>query len=264
MRSADVTFVILTKDEAQRIGDCLASLPAGAPALVYDAESSDATPDIARRLGARVVSQPWAGFVAARENAAALVQTPWTFMLDADERLTPQLRAELAALEPPERTVAYSVPRRNIFCGRWMRGAGWWPDRLIRLFRTGQATPVARGPQSGALLHETWRARGVWGELRSPLEHRSYDTPAHYRRKFAAYTDIEAGSGPASLRRTMAHWLLVPLRAAWLLGPKLGLRDGWRGAFIAFGSAAYPAVAATKAWRRRRRPTIRVQKSARG
>ena len=250
MDSADITFVVLTKNEARNIGACLASLPKGSPALVYDALSSDDTATVARSAGALVVSAPWAGFVQARDAAARLVNTPWTFMLDADERISPALAQELEHLQPDAQTGGYSMPRRNHFCGRWIRSAGWWPDRLVRLFRTGHTRLVARGASSQG-VHETWLPTGQCHDLASPIEHYSYDSPAGYRRKFALYTDLEAESGRPTFAGVIGAWLIVPARFAWYWLRRGGILEGWRGAFVCGGNATYPAVVATKSWLRK-------------
>jgi glycosyltransferase involved in cell wall biosynthesis len=249
LNPADVTFVVLTKDEERRIEGCLRSLPRTAPGLVYDAESSDGTTSIARALGAEVVSRPWSGFARARSGAAAMVRTPWTFMLDADERLTKELRDEIVALEAPDDVDAYSVARKNYFCGRWIRGAGWWPDRLVRLFRSGKASVEARDTDSTHAVHERWRVSGRCLQLGAPLEHDTYPTIADYRRKFAHYTALEAVGlrGRVGWSSLLAAWSLMPVRALWLLIGRRGLLDGWRGLYVCVGSACYPAVARWKA-----------------
>jgi glycosyltransferase involved in cell wall biosynthesis len=216
---------------------------------VYDAESGDGTAAAARALGATVVSRPWLGFARARVDAAALVRTPWVFMLDADERLTPDLRAEIASLEPPHDIDAYSIARMNFFCGRWIRGAGWWPDRLVRLFRNGRVVIEARNADSQRSVHETWRAAGGCAQLRAPLEHHSYPTIESYREKFARYTSLEAEAmrGRSSLGALIGAWLMAPLRSLWLLIGRRGILDGWRGAYVSVASACYPAVVRWKA-----------------
>jgi glycosyltransferase involved in cell wall biosynthesis len=250
---ADITFVILTRNEAHNIEACLASLPPNAHALLCDSASQDDTTARARALGATVVEAPWTGFVPARAAAAELVRTPWTFMLDADERLTLALTNELRALAPPQDVVAYSVARRNFFCGQWVRSAGWWPDRLVRLFRTGRASVVARSPHGEVSVHETWQPHGSGAALREPIDHYSYASTDQYRTKFARYTDLEAASGQRSFGALAGAWLLVPLRFAWLLLARQGILDGWRGVYVSAGSALYPAVVAAKRWRRRSR-----------
>jgi glycosyltransferase involved in cell wall biosynthesis len=244
---ADITFVILTKNEAANIEACLGSLPARARALVYDAQSDDDTIQRARALGAHVITQPWAGFRMARARAAAAVTTGWTFMLDADERIPADLASELAKLEPAAEVDAYSVARRNWFCGRWVKSAGWWPDRLVRLFRTGRASVAARAGREED-VHEIWLPQGGCQPLQSPLDHFSYHSIEEYRRKFARYTDLEAQAARAGLLMVMAAWLTLPLRAAWYVLGRGGWRDGWRGLFVCAASALYPVAVATKAW----------------
>jgi hypothetical protein len=246
---SEVTFVVLTKDEAARIDGCLASIPPGCPMLVYDSQSKDGTVELAYGRGARVVDGAWHGFAQTRLEAAALVSTPWTFMLDADERVTPELAMELTALDPPAGVAAYSVPRRNYFCGSWVRGAGWWPDRLVRLFRTGHAGITSRHGGEAA-LHETWQPDGASAQLASPLEHRSYATLADYRAKFERYTDIEAAASPADPLAVVSASSLFPVRVLWLLFGRGAILDGWRGAYIAWCSALYPVAVAAKAARR--------------
>jgi glycosyltransferase involved in cell wall biosynthesis len=249
---SDVTFVILTYNEAARIGDCLAALPAGARALVYDALSVDATAAVAQQHGAQVLKVPWQGFARAKEAAAAHVKTPWTFVLDADERVSKELAQEIALLPMPADATGYSIPRRNYFCGRWIRGAGWWPDRLVRLFRTGRARIKARGGKTEYALHEAWVADGATVELQGVLEHHSYASLEEYRARFSRYTSLEAQHGRSTLLDVLGAWCIVPLRAVWLAVVRAGILDGWRGLYVSWWSALYPAVVATKAWRRTR------------
>jgi glycosyltransferase involved in cell wall biosynthesis len=252
VNSADITFVVITRNEAANIAACLRSLPPNVPILVYDSISDDETVEFARSFGATVVQAAWAGYARAREDAAAEVHTPWTFMLDADERLTPALAQELEDLQPPNEVAGYCVPRRNHFCGRWIRSAGWWPDRLVRLFRTGQATITSRGSYDSS-VHEAWQVQGLCVELRAPVDHFSYESVEDYGRKFALYTSLEAAGVRFGFGRVITAWLIVPLRAGWYLVGRGGVLEGWRGAYVCVGSALYPAVVATKSWRRARR-----------
>lgn len=252
MNAAAITVVVLTKNEEHNIADCLESLPAGAHALVYDAESTDATRQIAADRGARVAVAPWRGISAARNAAEQLVQTEWLFILDADERITPQLSGELTALQTSPSIDAYTIPRANYFCNKWIRGAGWWPDRQIRLYRRGRAQQSARDARSFAAGHIYYVAPGKTADLRGHIVHYSYASVEDYRTKFKRYTDAEAGDRPATLLELAKAWLVMPLRAAWLLVWRRGVLDGWQGLYVSVASALYPAVVATKAWRNRR------------
>ncbi len=239
----------MTHDEAHRIAATLAALPPGAGALVYDAQSGDATVALARAAGARAIVAPWCGFVAARRAALAAVTTPWTFMLDADERLDATALVALG-LVPDDGPDGYAIARATRFCGRTMRGCGWGDDAPLRLFRTAAATleahPVAGGT---AELHETWHVAGSAGRLAGTLEHDSYPTLRDYGRKFARYTAIEAAGIPGSPGRVVRAAARAVVRAPWLYLGRGGWRDGWRGAFVAAASAAYPVVVAWRALR---------------
>lgn len=251
MDPAQITAVVLTKDEAANIVACLHSVPAGVRTLVVDAESSDATRALAEGAGARVVVRPWEGFVAARRAALAMVETPWVLFLDADERLDAALRE--AVLAAPADAVGYELLRTTEFCGRPMHCAGWADEPVLRLFRRDgvhlEARPAAGGT---AELHERWVAEGPVGRLSGCLEHRSYPTIADYRRKFARYTSTEAGGITPSPVRALTAAAIAVARLGWLYLGRGGWRDGWRGAYVCLMSALYPAVVQFRALRRSR------------
>ena len=231
----------------------LASLPEGMELLIVDAQSRDRTRAIAAAAGARVIERAWTDFLEARRFALAQVETPWTFMLDADERLDERLRAALADAQPERDGVdAYTLRRATRFCGRTIDALGWGDERLLRIFRTARAT-LREHPAAGgtAPLHERWSVPGAVGELDGTLIHDSYPDLASYRRKYELYTSLEAAglrSGPFGLALAVAR---AVARFAWLLGPRGGLRAGWPGVYLAFWSACYPVVVHLKALRRR-------------
>jgi glycosyltransferase involved in cell wall biosynthesis len=225
-------------------------VPAGVRLLVVDAESEDGTAEVAQHAGARVVVRPWDGFVAARRAALGFVDTPWTLMLDADERLDDALRAAILAAVPGERTAAYALRRTTYFCGRPMRGAGWGNERLVRLFRTHDAILAPHPAAGGAAdIHESWSVAGDVGELGGTLQHDSYPTIASYREKFARYTAIEAHAVRGGALPLAAAAGRALLRAPWLFLARDGWRDGWRGAYVCAASALYPVAVAWKALR---------------
>jgi len=247
---SQLTVVILTLDEAHALPTTLASLPQGANVLVLDARSRDTTAAIARAAGATVIERAWTDFVDARRFALAAVQTPWTFMLDADEVLDARLRDALAAASV-DGVDGYRVRRATLFCGRIVRAFGWDDERLLRIFRTERATlgsrPVAGG---SAALHERWSVTGTVRDLDGRLLHDSYPDRASYARKYASYTSLEAQGLRATPLTFAARALFVPLRFLWMLFARGGIRIGWRGAYLAFWSALYPALVHWKALRR--------------
>lgn len=231
----------------------LASLPHGAHILVVDAGSRDRTRSIATAAGATVLERPWSDFVEARRFALSHVTTPWTFMLDADERLDESLRKALSEADPePAGLSGYRVRRATRFCGKVVRAFGWDRESLVRVFRTDSAVVVAHPVSGGAApVHERWDVKGRLDNLNGTLLHDSYPDRAAYRRKFERYTSLEAaGLQPRADAFVWSAAVALP-RFLWLFGGRSGFRMGWRGAYLAFWSALYPAVAQWKALRGR-------------
>jgi glycosyltransferase involved in cell wall biosynthesis len=228
----------------------LAGVPAGAQIFVLDADSSDATVEIALAAGARVEVRRWYGFVDARRYALAQVRTPWTLMLDADEELDPTLAAAIVAA--PGDVDAYRMRRVTALCGVPIRSAGWSNEKLIRLFRTDRAGVSAHSVGGGADLHERWTVHGPVRDLPGAIWHDSYPTLASYWEKFDRYTSIEANAiGGSPLRLALAA-LVGSARFVWSLVRYGGWRDGRLGFFVAFASNWYPVVVQWKALQARR------------
>ncbi|MDX1540856.1 MAG: glycosyltransferase family 2 protein [Geminicoccaceae bacterium] len=139
-----LAVVVLTQDEERTLPDCLTSLKGlEADVWVVDSGSTDRTVEIARRAGCEVVHHPFETYAAQRNWAFdhLPIGSPWTLCLDADERLTAALAAEIRAIvgDPgADGPVGYVMSRRTIFMGRWIRHGGQYPTYHLRLFRTGR------------------------------------------------------------------------------------------------------------------------------
>lgn len=152
---ATLSVIIITLNEAAHIGDCLDSVAFADEVVVLDSGSQDATRDIARAKGAKVIlTEDWPGFGPQKNRALDLATCDWVLSIDADERVTPELQAEiLGVLEAAARAghdrligdkaaasfTAYRIARLSNFGGRWIRHSGWWPDHVLRLFKRGTA-----------------------------------------------------------------------------------------------------------------------------
>lgn len=242
---AAVTAVILTRDEERNLPRALTSLPRGMHVFVLDALSRDRTVAFARAAGAEVVQRRWTDFMEARTYALSCVRTPWALMIDADEALDDVLRDAL--LQAGGEADAYIVNRTTYFCGRPLRQ--WRNEPLLRVFRPGHAALEAHPAAGGrSLLHERWSSSGFVATLAGTLLHFSYPDSASYRAKYDRYTSAEA----AGLDGTAAHFARAAgaglfVRLPWLLFAKGAILDGPRGAYVAYKSATYEAVAAWKA-----------------
>jgi glycosyltransferase involved in cell wall biosynthesis len=204
-----LSAVLIAQNEEKTIAPALASVAFCDEIVLVDSGSSDATRELAAAAGARViVNAPWPGFVAQRDLAVRTARHDWVLALDADERVTPALRAEIDALRRNGCPAAgYRIPRVSYYLGRSIRGTDWYPDWQVRLFdRT-------RAGWQGDLVHESVVVRGPLGRLRGELEHHPYADISDHLRKIDAYTTLWARQAHSAGRSaTLGH---VVLGAAW-------------------------------------------------
>lgn len=172
-----LSVIIITKNEAHNIGDCLESVAFADEWIVVDSGSTDDTCAIAQSKGARVVqTDDWPGFGPQKNRALDLTTKDWVLSIDADERVTPELAQEILALiqsdagDAQEAGVAgYRIARLSNFCGRWIRHSGWWPDYVLRLIRRGT------GRFTDSLVHESLKVDGKTETLTGHFLHYPYD-----------------------------------------------------------------------------------------
>jgi glycosyltransferase involved in cell wall biosynthesis len=135
-QSLGLSVIIIAKNEASRIGDCLASVQFADEIIVLDGCSTDGTADIARAHGALVhQAADWPGFGPQKNRVLALATQPWVLSLDADERVTPELQAEIVQTLSQPAYDGYQIARLSEFCGKKIYHSGWWPDYVLRMFR---------------------------------------------------------------------------------------------------------------------------------
>jgi hypothetical protein len=200
--------LVLTHNEAAFIEGCLASIvPLTADILVLDSGSSDRTRELAEEMGARVVKRAWQGFSAQRNAALELASdTAWVLFVDADERLTPALRHEIveAVSNAAPEVAGFLIPRRNVVCGRVMRGGGWWPDYQPRLLRPERCRYDER-----AGVHEVAGCDGALFALNFPMVHLNYLGWIEFVTRQLRYARLAGRSGDRPHRR---RYLGAPAR----------------------------------------------------
>ena len=222
-----LSVIIITCNEAANIEACLASVAFADEVIVLDSGSTDATAEMARKIGAVVhVTTDWPGFGPQKNRALALAQHPWVLSLDADERVPPELAKQIRQVVMEGADNAYEIPRLTQFCGHWIRHCGWTPDYVLRLFKRGSAH------FTDDLVHERVELRqGVPSRLTCPLLHYSYPTPSHYWRKLEQYSQAWArqrfasGQKNSMLRAGLAG-VVAFLRSYFF---RLGFLDGAMG-----------------------------------
>ena len=224
-----LSVIIITRNEAANIAACLESVAFAHEVVVVDSGSTDGTVEIARARGAKVVgTSDWPGFGPQKNRALDLATSPWVLSLDADERVSAQLAAQIKAAVSanPDAADAYAIPRLTQFCGQWIRHCGWTPDLVMRLFKRDMAR------FSDDLVHERVVVNSSrLSRLKAPLLHYSYPTPGHYWRKLEQYSRAWAQQRYALGQRTsMLRAFLAGLTAflrSYLF--RLGFLDGAMG-----------------------------------
>ncbi|MEO8605425.1 MAG: glycosyltransferase family 2 protein, partial [bacterium] len=198
--AARVSACIITLNEADRIEACLGSLAWCDERLVVDSHSTDDTRARAAACGARVIERDWPGHAAQKEFAVRAAAHDWVLVIDADERISDELRAELEALRDGGFAAAagWSGPRCSQYLGRWIRHGTWYPDRSVRLFDRRRGRFVANPSYD---LHEHVVLDGSTGVLRNDLLHIPYRTISEHLQTIDRYTTIMAAGLHARGRR---------------------------------------------------------------
>lgn len=230
-----VSAVIISRNEEAMIGDCLASVSWADEIVVLDSGSGDRTVEIAAAHGARVVQGgDWPGFGPQKNRAIALATGDWILSLDADERVSPELRDEiLATISAGDARAAYDIPRLSSYCGRFMRHGGWWPDHVTRLFQRGRAR------FSDDLVHERLIVEGNIGRLRNHLLHIAFENLEEVLEKVNRYSS--SGAEMAWARGRTGSLSGAVLRGLWAFARtyflKAGFLDGREGFMLAVSNA---------------------------
>lgn len=230
-----LTVVIVAKNEARNIAECVASAAFADEVLVLDSRSTDATPQLAREAGARVVETDWPGYGPQVARGFSLATTEWVFSLDADERITPGLRDEIRAAIAGGTHAGWRVPRLSEFCGRFIHHGGWRPDYTLRLGRRTQAGFTDH------FLHAHMTVDGPVGELTQPLIHFSYPDMGDVLHKLDRYSsgharDLASAGKTGSVGKAVWHGVAAFVRTYLL---RLGFLDGRHGLMLAIYNAEY-------------------------
>ena len=230
-----LTVVIVAKNEAVNIGECVRSAAFATEVLVLDSGSSDATAELAAAAGARVIHTDWPGYGPQVARGFALAATDWVLSLDADERIPAALRDEIVATLRAPAHEGYRIPRLSEFCGRFIRHSGWRPDRTLRLGRRSVAgfTPH--------FLHAHMTVDGPVGDLSESLLHYSYPDIGDVLEKLDRYSsgharDLLAQGRSASVSTAVLHAAGAFLRTYVL---RRGFLDGSHGLMLAIYNAEY-------------------------
>jgi glycosyltransferase involved in cell wall biosynthesis len=242
-----VSVTIITRDEAAHIEACVASVAWAAEVLVVDCGSTDDTVARARAAGARVIVRDWPGYSEQKNFAAAEAAHDWILSVDADERVTPELAAEIRATLAAHAGISgCRVPRVTWHLGRWIRTTDWYPDYQLRLYDRRRARWVPRH------VHESVQADGAVSVLTQDLQHLAYRDLTHHHQTMDRYTTLAAAEMLERGRRASLLDLTLHPWAAFLRNYVLrrGMFDGIPGLIISAMNAYYVFLKFAKLWAR--------------
>ena len=230
-----ISAVIITFNEAENIRAACESVAWADEIVVVDSESTDATRQIAVACGARVIEHQWPGFAAQKQFATNAAGNNWILSLDADERVSPELRSAIERIKSTgESSLAdgYRIPRRTFYMNRWIRGGGWYPDHQLRLFNRTQ------GSWGDRLIHESFQMRrGANVEtLTGDLLHYTVRDAAHHEQMIRQrYAPLGAQQMYREGKRTSGISTAIAGPSAFVRSYilKAGFRDGAAGLAIA-------------------------------
>lgn len=240
---SSVSAIVITRNEEDNIEECLSALEWADEIVVLDSDSDDRTFELSLKYTNRVFRRTFTTFSEQRNAALDLAEGAWAFFLDADERVTPELAAEIRRAifdsgdhVDDEKRVGYWVPRQNYILGQWVRYAGWWPDYQMRLFQRD------RGRYDPSVdPHEVVVLDGGEGYLTSPIVHYNYTSIKEIILKQIVYAEREASSLSRTGVRNKARWLVSrPLREFYFRYIALqGYKAGWLGLLLCLVMAWY-------------------------
>jgi len=245
-----VTAYTLTFNEARQIRAVLESVKWADEIILVDSFSIDGTVEIAREHSARVLSEKFCGFGKLRNLALDAATHDWVFSLDADERCTPELAAEIRRELAAPRFDAYHIPRKSHFLGHWVRHSGWYPD-----YRQPQLFDRTKLRYNDELVHESYTLNGRLGYLREHVLQYPWDTMEIATAKLQRYSTLMAQRyADMNKRATLSRLIGSPV-AMFLkvFVVQQGFRDGRYGLILASLYAYYTFLKYAKLWELQRK-----------
>ncbi|MFQ6082883.1 MAG: glycosyltransferase family 2 protein [Candidatus Aminicenantia bacterium] len=232
-----ISATIITYNEEKKIEGALSSLLGLVDEIVLvDSFSQDNTLKIAKKYPAKIFKRKWTNYADQRNFALAKASFPWILNLDADERVSPELKEEILSIKDKEPECdGFYIPRLVFYLGRWIYHSGWYPDRKIRLFKKENAH------WQGEFVHENLIFKGKTKNLKNPIHHFTYRNLTDHIRQINKYSTLGAQKLYAEKKKThWYHFILWPffrfLKSYFL---KLGFLDGFPGLVISILNGYY-------------------------
>ena len=226
-----LSVFIITHNEEKNIKACLESIKWADEIVVVDNDSNDNTIKICKEYTDRIFQEEWKGYAKQKQSALDKTTGEWVLNLDADERLTPELRLEI------ENTLAYKerlkdgylIPFKSYFGGKWIKHGGWYPDYHLRLFRR------EKGRFGNEEVHEGVKIEGSIGYLKNPINHYTYNSISDFIKRMDLYTSLFAEDRYKKGKKAMWGQLVFrpPFTFFKMFFLQRGILDGYYGFLLA-------------------------------
>lgn len=229
-----ISVIIITKNEAHNIKACLDSVSWADEIIVVDSGSNDGTQQICSGFSnCTLFETDWPGFGPQKNRALSHAKGDWVLSIDADERVTPELKDEILTAINSNSDHGYEIPRRSQYCGRFIDHAGWFPDHVLRLFKREQAS------FSNDQVHEKVILTGSTTKLTQPLLHYSFENLEQVISKVDHYSSLGATQlyqrgKRASIGKAVYKGIWSFIRTYFL---RLGILDGQEGLMLSISNA---------------------------
>ena len=205
IKKMDISVVIITYNEEKRLEAALKSVvDIASEIVVVDRFSDDDTVKVAKKYTDLVFQRKWTNFSDQKNFGNSKTSFPWVLSLDADERVSPELREEILQLKEGEPDCSgFSMPRQTYYLGRWIRHGGWYPDRKLRLFQKSKAR------WKGEYVHETLVIEGKVNNLKGSLHHFTYRNIRDHLERINTFSDL--GAQKLYAQKKKCHWYHLAL-----------------------------------------------------
>lgn len=225
-----ISAVVITKNEEINIKDCLETLKWADEIVIIDSNSTDKTLELASAYTDKLFSTASDVFSEKRAMSFEKCSNDWILFLDADERITPELKNEMLSLNPPPGLYGYRLNRKNYYFGQWLKHSGVYPDKHIRLFNKQYASVTPR------IIHEGVEVHGTVGELKNDFIHYSFRDMTHMMDKINLYSTLEAREKLENNKEISKFGVFTHALSAFLrvYVSRKGFKDGTGGFFISF------------------------------
>lgn len=241
-----LSVVIITSNEEAKIRDCLESVKWADEIIVVDSCSQDRTVEISKEYTSKVYQREYLGGGPMRNFGIEKATGDWIFTIDADERVTPELRAEIQEILKSPQCDGYYIPRKAYFLGKCIKHCGWWPDYVLRLFRKD------KGQYENRLAHAKVVIKGKTGKLKKPLLHYTCTNMSEYLSKINARTSLMAQEGKhlVCLFTSLLHAWAKFFKTYFL---RAGFLDGKEGLILSVLASYYVFLKYLKLWEKQRK-----------